>query len=63
MAELDWRWAIVGALLIVAIGAGIADWRRRRRADLDRIGIVHWPSVQMIALIAAVAVGMALTHG
>jgi hypothetical protein len=44
----------------VALAAGLADHRRRRRADLDRIGWVDWPTVQMLALIGlAIAVRLA----
>lgn len=46
-------WGGAGAMLVVAVAAGIADRRRRMRADLDRVGIVDWPTLQMLALIAA----------
>ena len=47
--------------MCVAIGAGLGDWRRKRRADLDRVGLVDWPTLQILALIAgAVCVIIAL---
>ena len=45
-------WAGAGASLALAILAGFQDWRRKRRADLDKVGIIDWPAVQVIALIA-----------
>ncbi|MEG3087113.1 hypothetical protein [Sphingomonas sp. PB4P5] len=45
----------------MAIAAGVGDWRRKRRADLDRVGLVDWPTLQMLALIAgAICVIIAL---
>jgi hypothetical protein len=46
-------WISAGAMLALAVLAGIGDWRRRRRRDLDRIGIVDWRTLQVIALMAA----------
>ena len=46
-------WIGAGAMLALAVLAGIGDWRRRRRADLNRIGIVDWPTLQVVALMAA----------
>lgn len=40
-------------MLALAVLAGIGDWRRRRRPDLNRIGIVDWPTLQVFALMAA----------
>jgi hypothetical protein len=46
-----WSAAIVAVL--VALFAGLGDRRRKRRADLDRVGLLDWPTLQMLALIAA----------
>jgi hypothetical protein len=62
MPDFDVRWVAVAACAVLAVAAGIADWRRRRRIDLDRVGPIHWPTVQMLALIAAVVIGLAITH-
>ena len=56
-------WIAVAACVAVAVLAGVADWRQRRRRDLDRIAPVHWPTVQMLALILAAAIGAFITHG
>jgi len=63
MAIAGGWWYGVAAALVLEIGAGVADRRRKRRRDLDAIGPVHWPTVQMLALIAAVACGMMALHG
>jgi amino acid transporter len=44
----------VALALAVALLAGIADWRHRRRDDLDRVAWFDWRSVQVFALIAAI---------
>ena len=44
----------VGLALVVALFAGIADWRHRRRDDLDRVAWFDWRSIQIFALIAAI---------
>ena len=62
MGAIDWRWGVVAALFAVAVIAGVADWRRKRRADLKRIGPIYWPTVQMLALIVAVVIGAAILH-
>jgi hypothetical protein len=54
-------WSASGGLAALAIAAGLGDRRRRRRRDLDSVGWVDWPTVQMLALIAlAVTAGLAL---
>ncbi|MES2058654.1 MAG: hypothetical protein V4564_22135 [Pseudomonadota bacterium] len=46
-----WVAAIVAVL--AALFFGLGDRRRKRRADLDRVGLLDWPTLQMLALIAA----------
>ena len=55
-------WIAVAACVAVALLAGIADWRQRRRRNLDRVAPLHWPTVQMLALIVAAVIGAFLTH-
>jgi hypothetical protein len=62
MPEGSGWWYGVAAALVIAVVAGVADWHRKRRRDLDAIGPIHWPTVQMLALIAAVTCGMMALH-
>lgn len=52
-----WWWLTAAALLIAATAA-LADRRRHRRRDLDRVGWMPWPLIQILAMIAA-AIGIA----
>ncbi|MET4664341.1 hypothetical protein [Sphingomonas sp. PvP056] len=56
-----WGGAVIA--LVGAVLAGVADWRRTRRDDLDRVGWLDWRSVQMFALIAAALCVVAAQHG
>jgi hypothetical protein len=55
-------WIAAGGAGLVAVLAGIGDWRRRSRHDLDRIGLLDWPSIQMFALMAAVVCAIMAAH-
>jgi hypothetical protein len=46
-------WGGAAVAVLVAVIAGIADWRRQQRADLDAVGWVDWRSLHVFALIAA----------
>ncbi|MBR0553400.1 hypothetical protein [Stakelama marina] len=56
-------WMAVVALALLAVFAGVAEHRRARRDDLDRIGIIAWPTVQALALMAALIVAAAALFG
>lgn len=47
---LSWAGA---ALAVVALG-GFADWRNRRRRNIDRVAMLPWPLIQVMALLAAI---------
>lgn len=47
-------WSSVVACAVLAVASGIADWRRKRRSDLDRVGAVDWTAVQFAALFGGV---------
>ncbi|CUS43079.1 MAG: hypothetical protein V4610_25020 [Pseudomonadota bacterium] len=54
-------WIGAGGTLALAIAAGLGDRRRKRRINLDSIGVVDWPTVQVLALIAtAILVSVAV---
>ncbi len=54
-------WVGAGLAAAAAVGAEVAARRRRRRADLDRVGWVDWPTVQMLAMLgAAIAAALAI---
>ena len=42
-----------GLSVVVAVFSGWADYRRRRRTDLDRVGLVDWRTVQIAAIATA----------
>ncbi len=46
-------WSGAGAALALAVVAGFRDRQRKRREDLDKVGFVDWPAVQVLALIGA----------
>lgn len=53
-------WIAVAAA-VVAVVAGLLDWRQRRRRDLDRVAPVDWRTIHLLALgLAIVAIGVAI---
>jgi hypothetical protein len=54
-------WAAAGALFALAAVATLAEHRRRRRRDLDKVGLMPWNFIQVIAFMGAfVALALAL---
>ena len=47
-------WGGVVACVFIAVASGVADWRRKRRDNLDRVGAVDWTTVQFAALFGGV---------
>ena len=47
-------WIGVGAFVAVAAGSVLADWRRTKRRDLDRVGWMPWTLIQVMAVLGAV---------
>ncbi len=59
----SWAWCLAAAAFVLAALSGWADHRRRRRVDLDRVGMIDWRTVQLAAIATVlVAVSLAL-HG
>lgn len=57
-------WTIAGGAALIAGVASLADRRRSRRRDLDRVGWVPWAAVLIVAIIvAALATALALKAG
>ena len=46
-------WSGVAAFLGLAVASGFAEHRRRTRRDMDRVGVVPWPFIQFLAIMAA----------
>ena len=46
-------WWGVGAALIVAAIAALADRRRANRKDIEAVGFMPWPLVLVLSLLAA----------
>lgn len=54
-------WGGAGAALALAILAGWRERARQRRSDLDAVGLIPWPTVQLCALVALlISLGLAL---
>ena len=54
-------WTLAGAAAALAVVAGVAEWRRSKRRDLDRPGWIPWTLIQVMAgLAAVVAAALAL---
>jgi hypothetical protein len=54
-------WWFAGIAMAVAILAAFAEHRRTRRRDLDRVGIMPWNFIQLMAFLSAIlAVALAL---
>jgi len=45
---------VATVLALVALVAGIADWRHRKRQDLDRVSLFDWRNIQVFSLIGAI---------
>lgn len=48
-------WAGAGAATLTTIVAALADWRRTRRNNLDRVGWMPWQLISVMAFFLAVA--------
>jgi hypothetical protein len=46
--------AVSAILALLALVAGVVDWRHRKRRDLDRVSLLDWRNIQVFALIAAI---------
>ena len=61
MMAQDALWMAAAGAAALTLVAVIADRRRMRRRDLDRVGWAPWPLIQLVAMIGAmVAAALAL---
>lgn len=51
-----------GTALAVALFAGWRERARKRRTTFDAVGLIAWPTVQMLALIALAMCGLLALH-
>jgi negative regulator of sigma E activity len=51
-------WSGAAACVVLAVASGVAQALRGRRRELDRIGVVSWPTVQFAAIMGAVLLAM-----
>lgn len=47
-------WGLAGAAAALALIAGLAEWRRSKRRNLDRPGCMPWTLIQVLAGLAAI---------
>lgn len=47
-------WIGVGAMVALAGVSGVAEWRRGKRRDLDKVGWVPWTLIQVMAMLLAI---------
>jgi len=50
-------WWAAGTAAALTVLAGLADWARNRRRNLDRIGWVPWQLISVLAFFAALGLG------
>lgn len=62
MTTQAWMWTADGAALAVVLVAGVADWRRTKRRDLDAAGWVPWRGVQAAGFFAMLALTTLAWH-
>ena len=62
MTQAELWWTVAGAALAAAVLAGLADWRRGRRRDLDQVGWVPWTTVQIVALTVVLGASAIALH-
>ena len=55
-------WTGTGVALALAVIAGVMDWRRTRRRNLDATGWVPWRGIQVFGFFAALACAILAMH-
>jgi hypothetical protein len=57
-----WTWTADGAALALVVLAGVMDWRRAQRRDLDRPGWVPWRGIQAAGFFALLLLTVLAVH-
>jgi len=57
-----WLWLLTCGLALLAAGAALAEHRRIRRRNRDRVGWVPWNLVQILAAFGAVVAAALALH-
>lgn len=52
MTTQAWAWAADGGALALVVLAGVMDWRRAKRRNLDRPGWMPWRGIQAAGFFA-----------
>jgi hypothetical protein len=47
-------WGGAALAVLLAIGSGFGEHRRRRRRDMDEVGFMPWTLIQVLAMLVAV---------
>jgi hypothetical protein len=63
MTTQEWMWTGDLAALAAVLIAGIAEWRRTRRKNLDDAGWIPWRGIQVTGLFAAMIFTILAMHG
>ena len=51
-----WLWSADGAALALVVVAGVADYRRHHRRNIDATGWVPWRGLQVLGFFALIIV-------
>lgn len=54
MTTQAWLWWAAGIAMTLAVLSAFAEHRRSRRRDLDKVGLMPWNFIQVVAFLAAV---------
>ena len=59
----DELWMLAAAAAAIAAVSALADWRRDRRRDVDRVGWMPWSFLQFAGLLGAVVAAALAVKG
>lgn len=62
MTQAELWWTVAGGALVLALVAGLADWRRGRRRNIDQVGWVPWTATQVVALTVVLGAAAIALH-